>query len=216
LEEQRLLRFLLDNLPRIAELFGEHLRLTAISLTIALLIAVPLGVLVARVGWLRGPVLGALGVIYTIPSLSLFVLLIPLFGLGAVPAVIALVAYAQLVLVRNVVVGLTGIDPAVVEAARGMGMSGWQRFAQVELPLTLPLLLAGARVATLSIIGIGTIAAFINAGGLGQLLFEGVATGNRDKIVAGALAVSALAIGANALLRLLERRAALAIRGEDA
>jgi osmoprotectant transport system permease protein len=161
-------------------------------------------------------VLGALGVIYTIPSLSLFVLLIPLFGLGAVPAVIALVAYAQLVLVRNVVVGLTGIDPAVVEAARGMGMSGWQRFAQVELPLTLPLLLAGARVATLSIIGIGTIAAFINAGGLGQLLFEGVATGNRDKIVAGALAVSALAIGANALLRLLERRAALAIRGEDA
>ena len=216
LEEQRLLRFLFDNLPRIAELFGEHLRLTVISLTIALLIAVPLGVLVARVGWLRGPVLGTLGVIYTIPSLSLFVLLIPLFGLGAVPAVIALVAYAQLVLVRNVVVGLTGIDPAVVEAARGMGMNGWQRFARVELPLTLPLLLAGARVATLSIIGIGTIAAFINAGGLGQLLFEGVATGNNDKIVAGALAVSALAIGANALLRLLERRAARAIHGEDA
>ena len=117
---------------------------------------------------------------------------------------------------RYDVVGLTGIDPAVVEAARGMGMSGWQRFARVELPLTLPLLLAGARVATLSIIGIGTIAALINAGGLGQLLFEGVATGNRDKIIAGALAVSALAIGANAVLRLLERRAALAIRGEDA
>jgi osmoprotectant transport system permease protein len=144
------------------------------------------------------------------------VLLIPLFGLGAVPAVIALVAYAQLVLVRNMVVGLTGIDPAVIEAARGMGMSGWQRFARVELPLTLPLLLAGARVATLSIIGIGTIAAFINAGGLGQLLFEGVVTGNRDKIVAGALAVSILAIGANGLLRLLERRAALAIRGDSA
>jgi osmoprotectant transport system permease protein len=208
--------YLFDNLPEIAALFGEHLRLTAISLALALLIALPLGVLVARVGWLRGPVLGALGVIYTIPSLSLFVLLIPLFGLGAVPAVIALVAYAQLVLVRNVVVGLTSIDPAVVEAARGMGMSGWQRFARVELPLMLPLLLAGARIATLSIIGIGTIAAFINAGGLGQLLFQGVATGNRDKIVAGALAVSALAIGANILLRLVERRAALAIRGEDA
>jgi osmoprotectant transport system permease protein len=208
--------YLLNNLPQIANLFGQHLRLTAIALAIALLIAVPLGVLVARVSWLRGPVLGALGIIYTIPSLSLFVLLIPLFGLGTVPAVIALVAYAQLVLVRNVVVGLTGIDPAVIEAARGMGMSGWQRFARVELPLALPLLLAGARVATLSIIGIGTIAAFINAGGLGQLLFEGVATGNRDKIVAGALAVSALAIGANAVLRLLERRAALAIRGEEA
>ena len=210
------MRYFFDNLPRIASLLGEHLRLTAIALAIALLIAVPLGVLVARVRWLRGPVLGVLGVIYTIPSLSLFVLLIPLVGLGTVPAVIALVAYAQLVLVRNVVVGLTGIDPAVVEAARGMGMSGWQRFARVELPLMLPLLLAGARVATLSIIGIATIAAFINAGGLGQLLFEGVATGNRDKIVAGALAVSVLAIGANSLLRLLERRAALAIRGEDA
>jgi osmoprotectant transport system permease protein len=210
------MRYLFDNLPRVATLFGEHLRLAAIALVIALLIAVPLGVLVARVRWLRGPVLGVLGVIYTIPSLSLFVLLIPLFGLGAVPAVIALVAYAQLVLVRNMVVGLTGIDPAVIEAARGMGMSGWQRFARVELPLTLPLLLAGARVATLSIIGIGTIAAFINAGGLGQLLFEGVVTGNRDKIVAGALAVSILAIGANVLLRLLERRAALAIRGDSA
>ena len=209
------MRYLLDNLPHVATLFGQHLRLAAIALAIALLIAVPLGVLIARVRWLRGPVLGALAVIYTIPSLSLFVLLIPLFGLGTVPAVIALVAYAQLVLVRNVVVGLTGIDPAVIEAARGMGMSGWQRFARVELPLTLPLLLAGARVATLSIIGIGTIAAFINAGGLGQLLFEGVVTGNRDKIIAGALAVSLLAIGVNALLRLLERRAALAIRGEE-
>jgi osmoprotectant transport system permease protein len=210
------MRYLFDNLPRVATLFGEHLRLAAIALAIALVIAVPLGVLIARVRWLRGPVLGVLGVIYTIPSLSLFVLLIPLFGLGTVPAVIALVAYAQLVLVRNVVVGLTGIDPAVIEAARGMGMSGWQRFVRVELPLTLPLLLAGARVATLSIIGIGTIAAFINAGGLGQLLFEGVVTGNRDKIVAGALAVSILAIGANGLLGLLERRAALAIRGDSA
>jgi osmoprotectant transport system permease protein len=210
------MRYLWNNLPLVASLFGQHLRLTAIALAIALLIALPVGVLVARVGWLRGPVLGVLGVIYTIPSLSLFVLLIPLVGLGTVPAVIALVAYAQLVLVRNIVVGLTGIDPAVIEAARGMGMSSWQRFARVELPLTLPLLLAGARIATLSIIGIGTIAAFINAGGLGQLLFEGVATGNRNKIVAGALAVSTLAIGANTILRLLERRAALAIRGEDA
>src|SRR6185436_11529776 len=121
------------------------------------------------------------------PSLSLLVLMIPLFGIGTTPAIIALVAYAQLVLVRNTVVGLTGLDPAIVEAARGMGMSSWQRFRQVELPLALPLILAGARLATLSIIGIGTIAAFINAGGLGRLLFEGVATGNKQKIVAGAI-----------------------------
>lgn len=209
------MRYLINNLPLVAGLFAEHLRLTALSLAIALLIAVPLGVLIARLRWLRGPILGLLGVIYTIPSLSLFVLLIPLLGLGLKPAVVALVAYAQLVLVRNIVVGLTGIDPAIVEAARGMGMSGWQCFIRVEFPLALPLTLAGMRLATLSIIGIGTIAAFINAGGLGTLLFQGVLTGNTQKIVAGSIAAAALAIGANAVLRFLERRAALAIRGED-
>ncbi len=209
------MRYLINNLPLVAGLFAEHLRLTALSLAIALLIAVPLGVLIARVRWLQGPILGLLGMIYTIPSLSLFVLLIPLLGLGLKPAVVALVAYAQLVLVRNIVVGLTGIDPAIVEAARGMGMSSWQRFIRVEFPLALPLTLAGMRLATLSIIGIGTIAAFINAGGLGTLLFQGVLTGNTQKIVAGSIAASALAIGANAVLRFLERRAALAIRGED-
>jgi osmoprotectant transport system permease protein len=209
------LRYLIANSALVAQLFGQHLRMTLVALAISLLIAIPAGWLIAQVKWLRGPILGALGVIYTIPSLSLFVLLIPLFGLGLAPAIIALVAYAQLVLVRNVFVGLTDIDPAIKEAARGMGMSPWQQFTRVEFPLALPLVLAGTRLATLSIIGIGTIAAFINAGGLGSLLFQGVSTGNRPKIVAGTLAVALLAFGMNAVLRLLERRAALAIRGED-
>src|SRR6185436_19453705 len=169
--------------------------------------------LLARVIWLRGPVLGVLGVIYTIPSLSLFVLLIPVLGLGLRPAIVALVAYAQIVLVRNILIGLVGIDPAIIEAAKGMGMNGWQRFTRVEFPLALPLILAGTRVATLSIIGIGTIAAFINGGGLGNLLFDGVATSNRGKIVAGSIAITVLALGANTILRFFERRAALAIRG---
>src|SRR5262245_17787290 len=112
---------LIEIFSSIAGPFVEHLELTALALAIALAIAVPLGVLLARLKWLRGPVLGALGVIYTIPSLSLLVLLIPLFGIGVTPAIIALVAYAQLVLVRNIVVGLTSVDPAVVEAAHGMG-----------------------------------------------------------------------------------------------
>ena len=206
--------YLWNNLPFVGQLIGEHLRMTAISLAFSLLIAMPLGVLVARKRNLQAPVLGVLGVIYTIPSLSLFVLLIPLFGLGLTPAVIALVAYAQLVLVRNWVVGLTSIDPAVIEAAKGMGMNSVQRFWQVEFPLALPLLLAGVRLATLSIIGIGTIAAFINAGGLGRLLFEGVATANSQKILAGSVAVSALAIVINYFLRYLELRAETAIRGD--
>jgi osmoprotectant transport system permease protein len=205
--------YLWNNLPFVEQLIGQHLKMTAISLVFSLLIALPVGLLVARKRWLQSPVLGVLGVIYTIPSLSLFVLLIPVFGLGLTTAVIALVAYAQLVLVRNWVVGLISIDPAILEAAKGMGMNSLQRFWQVEFPLALPLLLAGVRLATLSIIGIGTIAAFINAGGLGQLLFEGVTTANNQKIFAGAVAVSALAIVINYLLRYMEMRAEAAIRG---
>jgi len=209
------MRYIINNPGLVGMLFFEHLRLTGVVLAISLLIAVPLGVLIARLPRLRGPVLGVLGVIYTIPSLSLFVLLIPLSGLGFTTATIALVAYAQMMLVRNWLTGLTGIDPTIIEAARGIGMSGWQRFWQVEFPLALPLLLAGIRLAALSTIGIGTIAAYINAGGLGNLLFQGVITANYDKILAGSLAVSALAIAVNYLLRFLERRAEIAIRGES-
>ncbi|MFO7169090.1 MAG: ABC transporter permease [Chloroflexota bacterium] len=207
------MKYLLENPDVVAQRFGEHLALTLTALSIAVLIALPLGLLIARTPSLRGPVLGVLGIIYTIPSLSLLVLLIPLMGLGFWPAVTALVAYAQIILVRNVLIGLTGVEPAVSEAARGMGMSAWQRLVRVELPLALPLIIAGVRVAALAIIGIGTIAAYINAGGLGRLLFEGVTTGNPQKIVAGALAVSALAVGVNLLLWLAERRAARAAYG---
>jgi osmoprotectant transport system permease protein len=207
--------YLFNNFGAVSVLFLQHLRMTVEVLAISLVIALPIGVLIARISWLRDPVLGVLGVIYTIPSLSLFVLLIPIFGLGLTPAVIALVAYAQLVLVRNWTIGLTTIDPVILEAAKGMGMSSWQRFWQVEFPLALPLLLAGIRLATLSTIGIGTIAAFIDAGGLGTLLFIGVTTANFSKILTGAVAVSVLAIAANYGLRFFERRAELTIRGES-
>jgi osmoprotectant transport system permease protein len=208
-------RFLFDNQSAVLALLGEHIRLVGITLLIALAIALPLGWLLSKVAWLRSPVLGVLGVIYTIPSLSLFVLLIPLLGLGARTAIVALVAYAQVMLVRNVLVGLVGIDPAIIEAAKGMGMNGWQRFWRVELPLALPLILAGTRIATLSTIAIATVAAFIGAGGLGQLLFQGVATGSRARIVAGSIAITLLALGAHVLLRGLERLAARPLGGEE-
>ncbi|MBP1466620.1 ABC transporter permease [Candidatus Chloroploca sp. M-50] len=197
--------YLVQNWRSVGSLVVEHLWLTLSALAIALVIAVPTSILLVRIPRLRGPVLGLLGVLYTIPSLSLLVLLIPLLGLGYWPAVVTLVIYAQLVLVRNLVVGLTEIDAAILEAANGMGMNGWQRLIIVEFPLALPLLLAGLRIATLSTIGIATIAAFINAGGLGMLLFDGVRSSNQEKIVAGAIAVSLLAFGANALLRQVER-----------
>lgn len=207
------MEYLLHNPGYVALLFLQHLRLTGEVLGISLLIAIPLGVLLNRVNWLHGPTIGILSIIYTIPSLSLLVLLIPFFGLGTTSAIIALVAYSQILLVRNWVIGLSSIDPSIIEAAKGMGMNSWQRFWQIELPLATPLLLAGVRLSVLSTIGIGTIAAYINAGGLGTLLFEGVVTGNNQKIFAGSLAVSFLAISANYLLHYLERRSEKALRG---
>ncbi|MDR7419686.1 MAG: ABC transporter permease [Armatimonadota bacterium] len=210
------MRYLVENPGVVLSLLGQHLWLSAVSLALALCIALPLGVLAARRPGLRGPIVGVFGVVYTIPSLALFVLLIPVMGLGVVPAVTALVAYAQVMLIRNVVVGLLGVDPAALEAARGMGMTPWQCFWRVELPLATPVVLAGVRVAVLAVIGIGTIAAFINAGGVGVLLFTGVAQSHPDKIVAGALAASGLALVANAVLRALELRAHRAARGGPA
>ena len=208
------MQYFINNLPRVGVLFGQHLYLTVLALLIAMVLGIPLGILIYQVRWLRGPVLSVLGIIYTIPSLSLLILLIPLTGLSPTTAIIVLVAYAQLVLVRNTLAGLSGVDPHIIEAARGMGMNGWQRLWRVELPLAAPVILAGVRLATIAIIGIGTIAAFISAGGLGVLLFEGVRTSNYDKIVAGAIAVSLLAIAINALLRTLEKRAEVRTRGE--
>jgi osmoprotectant transport system permease protein len=208
--------YILNNPGDLLGFFGEHLQLTLLSLGIALLLGLPLGIAGARVAWLRSVLLGLFGVIYTIPSLALLVLLIPLTGLSQTTAIIALVAYAQLVLVRNTIVGLTGVDPAVIEAARGMGMGNWQRFWRVELPLALPLILAGVRVAAVSIVGIGTVAAFISAGGLGTLLFDGLRTSNNQKVVAGAIAVALLAALLNIGIRALERRVTLAIYGEEA
>ncbi|MDQ5851018.1 MAG: ABC transporter permease [Chloroflexota bacterium] len=207
--------YLVTHFGEVAARFAEHVRMTLIALAIALLIALPVGVLITRVKRLEEPVMGLFQILYTIPSLALLVLLIPFVGLGLDNAVIVLVTYAQVILVRNIVVGLNGVEPAVVEAARSMGMNGWQRLLRVELPLALPIILAGVRIASVTIIGIGAVAALINAGGLGSLLFDGVSTANEQKIVAGSVAAATLAGLANGLLRLLERRSARAIYGDE-
>ena len=189
----------------IVALTGQHLLLSASALVLALALALPLGVIAARRDALRGPLLGTLGLIYTVPSLALYALLIPVFGLGFWTAVVALAAYAQMILVRNVVAGIAGVDAGAVEAARGMGMTSWQVLWRVERPLATPVILGGIRVAFVSIIGIASIAAWINAGGLGTLLFAGIYQDNPQKIVAGAVACAALALAADALLRGVER-----------
>jgi osmoprotectant transport system permease protein len=186
--------YLIGHLGKVLTLAGQHIALTVTALAIALAIAVPLGVLVARRRRAYAPVMGVLSVLYTIPSISLLVLLIPLLGLGFWPTVAALVIYCQAILVRNVAAGINGVDPAVLEAARGMGLSQAQILRDVELPLALPVILAGVRIATLSIIAIATIAAFFNAGGLGALIREGISQDYGDKILAGVIAVALIAI----------------------
>ena len=151
--------------------------------------------------------MGLLGVIYTIPSLALMILLIPLFGLSSVTAIAAMILYAQVILVRSIVVGLQSIPQPILEAAQAMGMSTWQCWWQIQVPLMLPIVVAGLRLATTVIIALGMLAAKFGAGGLGTLLFEGIAQAGRyDKIWAGTIVVSGVAITLNILLGLLEQR----------
>jgi osmoprotectant transport system permease protein len=187
-------------------LVGQHVALVVISTAVALLIGLPLGVLVARRPAWRRPVLGLANVFQTIPSLAVFGLLIPVFGIGAWTAVTALVIYALLPIVRNTCAGIIGVDPAVREAGRGMGMTDGELLRLVELPLAAGVILAGVRVATVVSVGIATIAAAIGAGGLGVYIFRGVATVDDTLILAGALPAALLALLADALLGLAERR----------
>jgi len=187
-------------------LLGQHIGLVAISIAIAALIGLPLGVLVARRPAWRRPVLGLANVFQTIPSLALFGLLIPVFGIGAWTAISALVVYALLPIVRNTYVGITGVDPAVREAGRGMGMTEGELLRLVELPLAAGVILAGVRIATVVSVGIATIAAAIGAGGLGVYIFRGVATVDNTLILAGAIPAALLALLADAVLGFVERR----------
>lgn len=199
------MKYLIENPAKLGAAAQEHLLITLVALALAILIAAPLGILLVRRPRLYGPVMTALSVIYTIPSVSLLVLLIPLLGLGFWPTVAALVLYCQAILVRNVVAGMKGVDGAILEAARGMGLNAWQVLSRVELPLATPVILAGVRIATVSTISIATVAAFFDAGGLGAIIREGISQDFGDKIMAGVIAVALIAIVAEQGLRALTR-----------
>ncbi|MFM7425094.1 MAG: ABC transporter permease [Elainella sp.] len=200
--------YLLKNPALIWKLLLQHLSMTSLTLVLAVAVALPLALLISRYRWLNVPILGLLGVLYTVPSLALIILLVPFLGLNAWSVIGAMVIYAQVILVRSLVVGLQGIPPAILEAARGMGMNPWQRWWQIQVPLILPVFLAGLRIAAIVTIAIATIGAKFGAGGLGTLLFEGIAQAGRyDKIWAGAIVVSLLAFAVNGGLLALERLA---------
>ncbi|MDJ0694210.1 ABC transporter permease [Mastigocoleus sp. MO_188.B34] len=187
----------------------EHLFLVFVSIAIATLIGLPLGILITREKNFRQPVLGIANVLQTIPSLAMFGLLIPipvLGGIGKVPAIVALTLYSLLPIIRNTYTGISGVDPAIREAGRGMGMTDKELLMQVEIPLAMPVILAGVRVATVIAIGIATIAAAIGAGGLGIFIFRGISTVNNDLILAGALPAAGIALFADLAIGGLEKK----------
>lgn len=198
------MNYILTNPDIVWQLTQDHLFMVGVALAISILIALPLSLLLARFGRLTTIVLGILGILYTIPSIALLILLIPIFGLSSESVIVALVVYTQIILVRNMVAGLHSVPVTMLEAAKGMGMTAWQRWWQVQLPLALPVTLAGVRLATVVAIGIATIGAKFGAGGLGTLLFDGIAQNRYDKIVAGSLVVAVLALILNRLLLALE------------
>src|SRR5271167_576848 len=201
--------FLLQNHEQVLELTLEHLWLVGASTVLAVLIGIPMGILITRWPALNKPVLGGANIIQTIPSLALFGFLLPAPWIGARAdriAILALMLYALLPLIRNTYTGIKGVDPAVVEAGRGMGMTDRQLLWQVELPLALSVIIAGVRVSAVMSIGVATIAAAIGAGGLGEYIFRGLAMVNNQVILAGAIPAAAMALLADVSLGWLEKR----------
>jgi osmoprotectant transport system permease protein len=200
------LTYIMHNSDRVLRLTVEHLELVGISIFAATAIGIPLGVAASRNATLKRWSLGFANVTQTVPSLALFGFLIPATGIGASTAVIALALYALLPILRNTCVGIAGVDRAVIEAALGMGMTRRQMLWQVELPLAMGVILAGLRVATVTSVGVATIAAAVGAGGLGTFIFQGLSMVNNNVILAGAVPAAILAVLADAGFGWIERR----------
>jgi osmoprotectant transport system permease protein len=203
-----LIDFFIRNRSEVLQLTFEHLLLVLVATGAAAVVGIPVGIVLTRRASLAKPVLAVANVLQTIPSLALFGFLIPIlgsYGIGRVPAIIALFLYSLLPIIRNTFTGINGVDPAVREAARGMGMTDWQMLTQVELPLAMNVIVAGLRVATVISIGTATIAAAIGAGGLGTYIFRGLRMNDNTLILAGALPAAIMALGADFALGWIER-----------
>lgn len=201
--------FLIRYSAEILRRSGEHLFLVAIAITIATTVGIPLGILITRKPQLSSPILSIANILQTVPSLALFGFLIsvPIIGgIGATPAIFALTLYALLPIIRNTYTGIVGVDPAIREAGRGMGMTDWQLLSQVEIPLAMGVILAGVRVSTAISVGTATIAAAIGAGGLGALIFQGISMVNNQLILAGAVPAAAIALIADGAIGWLEHQ----------
>ena len=198
--------FITSRWPDILAVSWWHLRLSLMAVGLALGIGLPLGVLCHLNRIAAAIVLNTVSMIYTVPTLALFGLMIPLLGIGVVPAIVAVVLYSLLPVVQNTYTGLANLDPNLREVAIGMGMGRWTRLFRVELPLALPVIFAGLRIAVVNAIGMVTLASLIAAGGLGDLIFRGISIMSWNLVLAGSVPVLVMALGADFLLKLAEQR----------
>jgi len=199
------IQFFVSKIETIQRLTLEHLEMTLLAVFIAILIGIPLGILLTRCKALSTVVLGVASIIQTIPSLALLGFMIPILGIGMKPAVVALFLYALLPIIRNTYTGIDNVDAPIIEAGKGMGLTNFQILYKVELPLALPVIMAGVRTSTVINVGIATLCALIGAGGLGQLIFRGISMVNSQLILAGAFPAALLALLLDFLLGRLER-----------
>jgi osmoprotectant transport system permease protein len=199
-----LISYFIDRPDMVIRLLLEHLQLTGIAVSLAIAIGVPSGIAITRYKRLADPVLGIASVFQTIPSIAFFGVLIPFMGIGKKPAVVVLFLYALLPIVKNTYTGIKGVSPFMIDAGRGMGMTNMQILRMVELPQALSVIMAGVRIATVINIGTTTIAAYIGAGGLGQLIFTGIQMVRNDMIIAGAVPAALLALTADRVLGYVE------------
>lgn len=193
------------NIPRLAEALMEHLYLVFSSVGIALVLSLIVGIWAARRPKTFTTIILVTSILFAIPSLALFALLIPAMGIGPAPAILGLAAYSLMILVRNIGTGFQSIPREILEAAHGMGYGTVRRIWEVELPLALPYIVGGVRIAVVTVIGIATVAAYINAGGLGVIIFQGIDQRFPEKIIVGGLLTSILALSADFLLTSLEK-----------
>ncbi|KUJ62715.1 ABC transporter permease [Flavobacteriaceae bacterium CRH] len=204
-QEQTFWQFIVSQHEKLLIQIGQHLGLTFLSLLLAILVGIPLGVLISRRRKLSAPVLGTAGILQTVPSIALLGFMIPMFGIGATPAIIALLIYALLPIIRNTYTGISGVDPIVIEAATALGMNKTQRLFKVEFPLAMPVIIAGIRTAAVINVGVATLASFVAAGGLGEFIFGGISLNNTNMILAGAIPAALLAVLLDLIIGYLQK-----------
>ncbi|APC48866.1 choline ABC transporter permease [Virgibacillus halodenitrificans] len=185
---------------------GEHLYISFVAILLGVVVAVPLGILFSRIPKMADRLISFVGILQTIPSLAILAFFIPLLGVGKLPAILALFFYSLLPILRNTYIGIQGVNASVREAGKGMGMSNWQSIMKLELPLALPVIMAGIRLSTVYLIGWATLAAFIGGGGLGDFIFDGLNLYQPVLIIAGTVPATILALLADRLLAIVEQK----------